>query len=97
MSIGSSTSSFKPAPQPVPVMLPEPPAKLIPTKVTVLTNWRSTISGILSAVVAAGVYFAAVPTTQLQGIGITQKEVMIGTVVVGLAKVYLAMITKDAK
>lgn len=91
MSIGSSTSSFKPAPP------KEPPAKLVPTTTTVAKNWRSTVSGVLGAVIAAGVYFAAVPTEQLQGIGITQKEIFIATIIVGLAKVYLGMITKDAK
>lgn len=91
MSVGVSTSTFKPPPP------KEPPAKLVPTSTTVVKNWRSTVSGVLSAVIAAGVYFAAVPTEQLQGIGITQKEIFIGTIVIGLAKVYLAMITKDAK
>lgn len=91
MSVGTSTSNFKPAAP------KEPPAKLVPTSTTVVRNWRSTVSGVLSAVIAAGVYFAAVPSEQLQGLGITQKEIFIGTTIIGLAKVYLAMITKDAK
>ncbi|SRR6266567_3067958 len=97
MSVGSSTSSFKPAPQ-APVAQPaEPPAKLVPTSATLVKNWRSTASGVLGAVIAAGVYFAAVPTAQLQSIGITQKEIFIGTIIVGLARVYVGMISKDAK
>lgn len=91
MSVGSSTSNFKPAAS------KEPPAKLVPTKTSIFANWRSTASGLLSVVIAAGVYFAAVPTTQLQSMGITQKEIFIGTVVTGLAQVYLHMISKDAK
>jgi len=60
-------------------------------------NWKTTVSAILTTIIAAGVYFAAVPTSLLQQNGITQTEIFWGTVVVGLAKVILGVIQKDGQ
>ena len=63
----------------------------------IVGNWKTTVSGILSAIIATGVYFAAVPTAVLQENEITQKEIFWATVVFGLAKVFLGLIQSDAK
>lgn len=60
-------------------------------------NWKTTASSILTAITAAGVYFAAVPTVVLQQNGISQTAIFWGTCVVGLAKVFLGLIQNDAK
>jgi len=63
----------------------------------VLTNWKTTVSSLLTALIGAGAYFAAVPTAALQQNGITQKEIFWGAVIVGLAKIALGAIQTDAK
>lgn len=62
-----------------------------------IENWKSTVANVLTLIVVTGGYFAAVPTTLLQQHGITQNEIFWGTVICGLAKVYVGLITKDAK
>jgi hypothetical protein len=94
MSEGHSTSSYTGMPlKPT----PEQPAKLVPTANTIFTNWRSTLSGILTALLATGTYFSAVPSATLITHGISQNTIFWMTVVDGLATVYLHMISKDAK
>lgn len=58
----------------------------------ILTNWKSSLQAVLSAVIALGVYFTAIPS----GV-IDQKTVGIITVVTGAAKVLLGLIESDAK
>ena len=60
-------------------------------------NWKSTVANILTLIVVTGGYFAAVPTSMLQQHGISQNAIFWGTVVVGLAKIYVGLITKDVK
>lgn len=63
----------------------------------IIENWKTTVSAVLTTTLATGTYFAAVPANILQQNGITQHEIFIGTVICGLAKVYLSLIQKDAK
>jgi hypothetical protein len=60
-------------------------------------NWKTTVSGLLTLVTITGGYFAAIPTAALQQNGITQKEIFWATVAVGLAKLYVDVLKKDAK
>ena len=60
-------------------------------------NWKSTAAHILTLVVITGGYFAMIPSTVLQQHGVTQNELFWGTIIGGLAKVYVGLITKDAK
>jgi hypothetical protein len=62
-----------------------------------LTNWKSSVANFLTVVIATGTYFAAVPSATLQSAGVTQNEIFIGTCIVGLAKVYIGLIQKDAQ
>lgn len=57
-----------------------------------ISNWKTSLQGILSAVIALGVYLAAVPTTV-----IPQHTAAIIAVIVGAAKVLLGLIQSDAK
>jgi hypothetical protein len=57
-----------------------------------VTNWKTSLQGILSAVIALGVYLAAVPTTV-----IPQHTAAIIAVIVGAAKVLLGLVQSDAK
>lgn len=58
--------------------------------VNALVNWKSSLSGLLTFVIATGVYFSAVPSGVM-----SQKHVLIITLITGLAKVYLGLIQKD--
>jgi hypothetical protein len=60
-------------------------------------NWKSTAANFLTLVVITGGYFAVIPVATLQEHGITQNEVFWGTVICGLAKLYVGLITNDAK
>ena len=60
-------------------------------------NWKSTAANFLTLVVITGGYFSMIPSNVLQQHGVTQNELFWGTVVSGLAKLYVALITKDAK
>jgi hypothetical protein len=62
-----------------------------------IQNWRSTASGFLSLVCITGVYCATVPVTLIQQMGVSQKEIAWATFVFGLAKLWNALTTKDAK
>jgi hypothetical protein len=96
----SSPSGPPITPFPKPPLEPciERPVDAKPTVVQHLAqNWRSTVSGLLTLVVITGGYFAAVPATLLQQHGVTQNQIFWGTVISGLAKLYIAIITKDTK
>lgn len=62
-----------------------------------LANWKSTVANLLTLLVVTGGYFTAIPAAMLQQNGITQHEIFWATVIFGLAKVYVGLITKDAK
>ena len=55
-----------------------------------LANWKTSLQSILSAMIALGVYFTAVPSGVL-----SQHTVGIITVVTGAAKVILGLLQKD--
>ncbi len=55
-----------------------------------VANWKSSLAGILTVVVATGVYFSAVPTGD-----ISQRVAVVITIATGLAKVYLGLLQKD--
>jgi hypothetical protein len=57
-----------------------------------LQNPLSTIAGLLSVVMVAGVYFSTVPATM-----VNQKVAVWGTLASGLARVLLGLIQKDPK
>lgn len=67
-------------------------SKMNPILNHLLTNWKTSVQGLLSVTIALGVYFTAIPS----GV-IDQKTVGIITVVTGAAKVLLALIQSDAK
>ena len=60
-------------------------------------NWKSTAANLLTLIVVTGGYFAMMPSAILQQHGVTQNELFWGTVICGLAKLYVGIITKDAK
>ena len=60
-------------------------------------SWKSTASNALTLIVLAGGYFTAIPSETLQSHGISQNAVFWITVVVGIAKLYVGMISHDAK
>ena len=62
-----------------------------------IANWKTTASNLLTLIVVTGSYFAAVPSTALQQHGVSQNEIFWGTIIVGLAKIYIGIIQKDAK
>ncbi len=62
-----------------------------------LENWKSTAANALTLIVMTGGFFTAMPSESLQAHGITQNEMFWGTVACGLAKMYIGLITKDAK
>ena len=57
-----------------------------------IENWKTTLSGMLTTLVVGGAYLTTSPPP-----GFTSKEMGWGTFVVGLGKIYLAIIQKDAK
>lgn len=57
----------------------------------ILTHWKTTVSSVLTVLIATGTYFMAVPSTI-----ISQKWATIITIVVGLAKVWLGLVQQDA-
>jgi len=63
----------------------------------VVVNWKSTLSGFLTATVVTLGYFTAIPSTVLQSHGVSQNTIFWGAVVNGLAIVWLGLIKKDAK
>jgi hypothetical protein len=58
----------------------------------VLQNWKSTVSGLLTLLVVGGAYLTTNPPP-----GLSAREMGWATFVGGLAKIYLALIQKDAK
>jgi hypothetical protein len=60
-------------------------------------NWKSTAANVLTLIITTGAFFTAIPSATLQQHGITQNEIFWGTVACGLAKLYVGIITKDAK
>ena len=60
-------------------------------------NWKSTAANLLTLIVITGGYFTAMPSTILQQHGVSQNAIFWGTVITGLAKLYIGIITKDAK
>lgn len=62
-----------------------------------IENWKSTVANLLTLVITAGAFFSAIPNQVLQQNGITQKEIFWGTCVVGLAKLFVGLVQKDAK
>jgi hypothetical protein len=62
-----------------------------------LENWKSTAANALTLVVLTGAYFSAIPSESITNMGITPKEIAWFTAASGLAKMYVALITKDAK
>ena len=89
MSTPPSGPPVNPFPRPQPV-----PASVLNH---LSANWKSTASNLLTLIVVTGMYFAAIPSQVLQQHGVTQNEAFWGTVIVGLAKLYIALITKDAQ
>jgi len=63
----------------------------------IVENWKSTAANLLTLIVITGGYFTAMPSAMLQQHGVTQNEIFWGTVLTGLAKMYIGIITKDAK
>jgi hypothetical protein len=86
-----------------PPINPFPPSPLEPCikKTTAVQhlaqNWKSTVAGLLTLIIITGGYFLAIPSDVLQMHGVTQNEIFWGTVVCGVAKLYVALITKDTK
>ena len=60
-----------------------------------LRNWKSTASNALTLVALTGGYFTAIPSPTLQEHGVSQHEIFWATVITGLAKLYIGLITKD--
>jgi len=58
---------------------------------TILLNWRTSLSGFLSFVIATGAVFTALPPAWLN-----PKYSAGLTIAVGLAKAWVGMISKDA-
>ena len=57
----------------------------------ILTNWRTSLSGFLSFIIATGAVFTAMPPNWLN-----PKYSAGLTIAVGLAKAWVGMISKDA-
>jgi hypothetical protein len=57
-----------------------------------LTNWKTSVQGVLSVTIAMGTYFAAVPSAQ-----ISQHTAGSIAVATGAAKVILGLLQSDAK
>jgi hypothetical protein len=55
-------------------------------------NWKTSLSGLLTSLIALGTYFTVTPSNL-----IPQKTVGILTLVVGAAKILLGLIQSDAK
>ena len=62
-----------------------------------IENWKSSAANFLTLVVLTGGFFTAMPSEILQSHGVTQNEMFWGTVICGLAKLYVGLITKDTK
>ena len=60
-------------------------------------NWKSTAANFLTLVVITGGYFAVIPVATLQQHGVTQNEMFWGTVVCGVAKLWIGLLQKDVK
>lgn len=60
-------------------------------------NWKSTASGALTLITLTGGFFTAIPSATLQQHGVTQNEIFWGTCIVGLAKLYVDWLRKDAQ
>lgn len=58
----------------------------------IAANWKTSLQGVLSAVIALGTYFTLTPSNV-----IPQRTVGIITLVTGAAKVILGLIQSDAK
>ncbi len=62
-----------------------------------IVNWKSTVSNLLTlTLIALGVLLAQPPET-LMANGLTLKEIFWMGMISAVAKVYVALITKDAK
>ena len=62
-----------------------------------IENWKSTVSNLLTVVIITGVYLSTQSPENLTNLGISEHVVTWGTFLSGLAKLYVAFITKDAK
>jgi len=76
-----------PKPRPVPASLR---SVLSDALTHAVTNWKSSVQGVLTVAIAAGTYFTVTPSNVL-----SQKTVGVITLVTGLAKVMLGLTQKD--
>lgn len=63
----------------------------------IIANWKTTLSSILTTLLATGTYFAAVPTAILQQNGVSQQEIFWATCTFGVAKIILGLLQKDGQ
>jgi hypothetical protein len=62
-----------------------------------MANWKTSVANLLTLIIVTGGYFAAVPTAALQQHGVSQNMIFWATIAVGVSKMYLGLIQKDAK
>lgn len=62
-----------------------------------IENWKSTAANVLTLVVITAGYFSTMTPEQLATSGLTPREMFWIAVAGGIGKIYVALITKDAK
>lgn len=60
-------------------------------------NWKSTVANLLTLVIVTGAFLLAQPPATLAQMHITHAVVAYLTAAVGLAKIYVGLISKDSK